>query len=113
MSYQSTNYLTTPTFPNLYVIQKLNNMDKAKALKEERKDWTRIYHKTLKRIETIIDMQRQVRDMMKIAAEANTMITEIEEVILKASINNRVINTTNIAEISEDLRYLVQSNMEN
>ena len=113
MSYQSTNYLTTPTSPNPYVIQKLNNIDKAKALKEERKDWTRIYHKTLKRIETIIDMQRQVRDMMKIAAEANTMITEIEEVILKASINNRVINTTNIAEISEDLRYLVQSNMEN
>ena len=50
---------------------------------------------------------------MKIAAEANTMITEIEEIILKASINNQIINVTNIVEISEDLRYLVQSNMEN
>jgi len=33
-------------------------MDKAKALKEERKDWTRIYYKTLKGIEVMIDMQR-------------------------------------------------------
>jgi len=88
-------------------------MNEAKTLKEERKDWTRIYHKILKGIETMIDMQRQVRDMMKIAAEANTIITEIEEVILKASINNRVINATNIAGVLEDLRYLVQSNMEN
>ena len=40
-------------------------------IKEKRKDWTRIYHKTLKRLEVIIDVQRQVKDMMKIAAEAN------------------------------------------
>ena len=50
---------------------------------------------------------------MKIVAEANMTITEIEKVILKASINNQVINTMNITGISEDLRYLVQSNMEN
>ena len=36
----------------------------------------------------MIDVQKQVRDMMKIAAEANMTITEIEEVILKANINN-------------------------
>jgi len=51
--------------------------------------------------------------MMKIVAEANMTITEIGEVILKASINNQIINTTNIAGVSEDLKYLVQSNMEN
>ena len=73
----------------------------------------RIYHKMLKRLEAMIDMQRQVKDIMKIAAEANTMITEMKDVILKASINNWVINITNIAEVSEDLRYLVQSDMEN
>ena len=50
---------------------------------------------------------------MKIAAEANMTITEIEEVILKASINNWIINATKIAKVLEDLRYLVQSNMEN
>jgi len=36
----------------------------------------------------------------------------MEKTILKASINNRTTNTTNILEISEDLQYLIQSNME-
>jgi len=58
MSYQTTNYMTTPTSPNPYVIRKLNNMDEAKVLKEERRDWTRIYYKTLKGIEVMIDVQR-------------------------------------------------------
>ena len=51
--------------------------------------------------------------MMKIAAETNTTITEMEEVILEASINNWVTNTTNITGVLENLRYLVQSNIEN
>jgi len=38
MSYQTANYMTTPTSSNPYVTQKLNNMDEAKALKEERRD---------------------------------------------------------------------------
>jgi len=58
MSYQTANYMTAPTSPNPYITQKLNNMNKAKALKEERKDWIRIYHKMLKGIETMIDVQR-------------------------------------------------------
>ena len=42
----------------------------------------------LKRLEAMIDMQRQVKDMMKIAAEASMTITEMEDTILKASTNN-------------------------
>ena len=61
----------------------------------------------------MIDMQKQVKDMMKIAAETNMTITEMENSILKASINNQVINTMNITGISEDLWYLIQSDMEN
>jgi len=45
--------------------------------------------------------------MMKIAEETNTTITEMEDTILKASINNRTTNTTNILEILEDLWYLI------
>ena len=48
----------------------------------------KIYYKTLKGLEMMIDVQKQVQDIMKIAEEANIMITEIEETILKASINN-------------------------
>ena len=49
---------------------------------------------------------------MKIAEEMNITITEIEGTILKASIKNMMMNATNILGISEDLQYLIQSNME-
>jgi len=49
---------------------------------------------------------------MKIAGETNTTITEMEQMILQASINNWTMNTTNILGISEDLWYLIQSNIE-
>ena len=42
----------------------------------------------------------------------NTIVTEMEEAILWASINNQMTNTTNISGISEDLRFLVQSDIE-
>jgi len=45
------------------------------------------------------------------AEETNTTNTEIEETILKASINNQTMNITNILGISEDLQYLIQNNM--
>ena len=87
-------------------------MEEARMMKEERNDWMKIYHKMLKGLEVMIDVQKQIRDMMKIVEEANTMITEIESTILKASNNNQIVNAMNITGISEDLRYLVQSNME-
>ena len=87
-------------------------MDEAKTLKEKRRDWTRMYHKTLKEIEAIINVQRWIKDIIKMAEEANTTIAKLEGSILEASINNWLINATNIAKVSEDLRYLVQSNME-
>ena len=81
-------------------------------MKEERNDWMKMYHKTLKGLEAMIDVQKQVRDMMKIVVETNTTIIEMEDTILKASINNQTLNATNITGISEDLQYLIQSEME-
>ena len=51
------------------------------------------------------------KDIKKLAEEVNTMITEMEGTVLTVSINNWVMNVTNITQISEDLQYLVQSNM--
>jgi len=78
-------------------------MDEARIFKKEQDDWTQLYHKMLKGLEAMIDVQKQVREMMKMAEEANTTITEMEDTILKASINNRMMNTMNILGISEDL----------
>ena len=80
--------MTIPNSLNLYITRKLNNMEEAQALKMEQDNWTRLYHKTLKRIKAMIDIQRQVKDMMKIAEETNMTIIEMERTILKASINN-------------------------
>jgi len=95
--------MTAPTSPNLYITRKLNNMDEAKIFKKKHEDWTKLYHKMLKGLEAMINVQRQVQDMIKIAEKTNTTITEMEGIILKASINNWTTNMTNILRISEDL----------
>ena len=87
-------------------------MDQAQVIKREREDWERTYHKTLKRLEVMIDMQRMIKDIKKLVEEANTTLTEAEGTILNASINNRTMNARSIIQILEDLRYMVQSDME-
>jgi len=97
------NYTTVSAFSNPYISRKLNNIDQAQIMKKKREDWMRLYHKTLKGIETMINVQRMVKNIKRMAEEANTTITEIEGSILMASINNRTTNATNIVQISEDL----------
>jgi len=101
-----------PISPNPYISRKLNNMDQAQVMKRERENWLILYYKTLKEIETMIDVQRMVKDIKRMAEEANTMITEIEGSILMTSTNNRTTNATKITQISKDLQYLVQSDMD-
>ena len=40
-------------------------MDEVKEFKKEQDDWTRLYYKTLKRLEAMIGIQKQIQDMMK------------------------------------------------
>ena len=54
------NYTTAPTSPNPYNTRRLNNIDEAKAFKKEQDDWTKLYHKMLKGIEAMSDIQKQV-----------------------------------------------------
>ena len=97
------NYTTAPTSPNPYISRKINNMDQALVMKREREDWMRLYHKTLKGLETMIKVQRMTKDIKKLAEETNTILTEVEGTILTASINNRTINATSLTQILENL----------
>ena len=81
-------------------------------MKKEWDNWTKLYHKILKGIEMMIDMQKIVKDIKKIAEVTYMTITKIERSILIVSINNRTTNAMNILEILEDLQYLIQSNIE-
>ena len=116
MSFPTNNnnntFATAPTSPNPYISRRLNNMDQVQVMKREREDWERLYHKTLKEIEMMIDVQRAMKDMKKLAEEAGTTIAEMEGVILAASINNRTMNATDITQMAEDLHYLLQSDMD-
>jgi len=40
-------------------------------MKKERKDWMRLYHKILKEIETMINVQRMMKDIKRMAEEVN------------------------------------------
>ena len=61
MSSQVTNnYITAPTSPNPYITRKLNNIEKVKLFKKEHDNWTKLYYKTLKDLEAMIDVQKQV-----------------------------------------------------
>jgi len=61
----------------------------------------------------MIDVQRMMKDMKKIAEETSTTVIEMEGTIITASINNRATNATNITQMVEDLQYLIQSDMDN
>jgi len=49
-------YATALAFPNPYISRKLNNIDQAQVMKRERKDWSRLYYKTLKGLEIMINV---------------------------------------------------------
>ena len=51
--------------------------------------------------------------MKRLAEEISTTVTEMEGMILIASINNQTTNAINITQMAEDLQYLVQSDMNN
>ena len=61
----------------------------------------------------MIDVQRMIKDMKKIAEETNMTVIEIERTILMASTNNWTMNATNITQMVENLRYLIQSDIDN
>jgi len=96
-------YATAPASPNPYISRKLNNMNQAQVMKRKREDWSRLYHKMLKGVETMIDVQRLVKDIKKLVEKANTTMMEVKGSVLITSINNRVMNATNITQILEDL----------
>ena len=105
------NYAIAPASPNPYISRRLNNIDQAQAMKKEREDWMRLYHKMLKGIKVMIDVQRMLKNIKKIAEEMSMTVMEMEGTILMASINNQTMNATNITQIAEDLQYLIQSDM--
>jgi len=88
-------------------------MNLIKTINDEKKDWTKKYHKVIQGIERMVDMQMQLHNIMKLAEEANIQITEIKFTILQTSNNYQMQTAGDIFSISEDLQNIIQSDMEN
>jgi len=88
-------------------------MNLIKTINDEKKDWTKKYHKVIQGIERMVDMQMQLQNIMKLAEEANIQITEIKFTILQTSNNYQMQTAGDIFSISEDLQNIIQSDMEN
>ena len=96
-------FITAPTSPNPYETQVLNNMNLVKVINNEKKDQTKKYNKIIQGIERMVNMQMQLQNIIKLAEEANTQITEIESTILQASDNYQIQTVGDMFSISEDL----------
>ena len=51
----------------------------------------------------MIDVQRMLKDIKKIAKEMSMTVTEMKGTILMASINNQTTNAMKIMQIAEDI----------
>ena len=80
-------FRTAPTSPNPYTTYTLNNMNLVKTINEEKKNWTKKYHKVIQGIKRMVNVQMQLQNIMKLAEEANTQIVEIKSTILQPSDN--------------------------
>jgi len=58
MAYQFT---TAPTSSNPYVFCTVDNMNLIVTLNNERKDWIKKYHKIIRGLETMVDIQLQLQ----------------------------------------------------
>ena len=100
-------FTTAPTFPNLYVIYTLNNINLIKKINDEKKNQTKKYHKVIQGIERIVNVQMQLQNIMKLIEEANIQITEIKFTILQTSNNYQIQIVRDIFSISKDLRNII------
>ena len=79
MAYQ---FIIASTSPNLYISHTINNIDLITTLNNKRKDWTRKYHKIIRGLEIIANIQLQLQNIIRLAKFANTQLIEVETTIL-------------------------------
>lgn len=95
--------MIVPTSPNLYIFHTVNNMDLIATLNNKRKDWTKKYHKIIWKIKTMVDIQLQLQNIVKLAKVANMQLTKIKMMIVQASGVYKTQTARDIFSISKDL----------
>ena len=78
-------FTIVPISPNPYISQTVNNINLIIILNNNKKNQTKKYYKIIQEIETIVDIQLQLQNIIKLAEVANTQLAEIKTTILQAS----------------------------
>jgi len=97
------NFATALPFPNPYVLQIVNNLDLIITLNRKKKDWTKKYYKIIQGLETMVDIQMQIQDLVKLADVVNNQLANIKIILLQAEEMYKMQIGRNIYSISEKL----------
>ena len=79
------HFTITPNSPNPYITCTVNNMDLIITLNNERENWMKKYHKIIRELETMTNIQHQLQSIIQLAEVVNTQLVEIKTTILQAS----------------------------
>ena len=71
------------------------------------------YYRIIWGIETMVDIQIQLQNIIKLAEVVNTQLAEIETTILQASNSYKNQSTKDIFSILQDLQNIIQGDIEN
>jgi len=88
-------------------------MDLIVTLNNEKKNWMKKYYKIIKGLETMIDIQLQLQNIVQLAKVTNTQLVEIKTTILQASDAYKMQTAGDIFSILEDLQNIIQGDIEN
>ena len=97
------NFATAPSFPNPHVLQIVNNLDLIVTLNREKKDWTKKYYKIIQGLKTMVDIQMQIQDLVKLADVVNNQLANIKIILLQAGEMYKMQISRDIYSISEKL----------
>jgi len=104
--------MTASTSSNPYISHTINNIDLIIILNNERKDWTRKYYKIIRGLETMVNIQLQLQNIIQLAKVTNTQLAEVEITILQVSDMYKIQTREDIFSISEELQNIIQGEIE-
>ena len=71
------NFATALSFPNPYVLQIVNNLDLIITLNRKKKDWTKKYYKIIQGLETMVNIQMQIQDLVVIRQKCGQTLARV------------------------------------
>ena len=105
-------FATAPSSSNLHVPHTIINLDLIITFNKEKKDWMKKCYKIIQELETTVDIQLQIQDIIKQADTVNNQLVDIKTILLQAGKTYKIQVKDNIYSISEELHIVIYTDME-